>query len=272
MAGARPDAPVAEYARVYRPNALEGVEFFQGRFGHHRFARHSHPNQYCIALVLEGTLLLETRSGCHVMTAGSSIVFEPGVAHAGASPTGKTFACRVLYCSPKHIATVTSPIPRFADVPARNPRLFELLVALHELVERGQTEASVQLFWTALTTLFETAAIGPAMPPMHPAVARLIQLLDRGDLPLAEASLASLAEHAALHPVYLSRLFTRTTGMPPQAYLRSVRLQEAKNRLGPNVPLSHLAVDLGFADQSHFSREFKRSFGLAPGAYARQLS
>lgn len=268
----QPSSTPAEYARFYRPGALAGVEFFQGRFTRHSFARHAHPNHYCIALVLEGTLLLETRSGHHVMTAGSGIVFEPGVAHAGASPPGASFACRVLYCSPSHISAVTPCVPHFADIPFRNAQLSKLLVELHDLVASGQAGAFTNLFWSALRTLFDTAAIAPAAPQVHPAVAKSIGLLRRGDLPLAETSLTSLAHHVALHPVYLSRLFTRATGMPPVAYLRSVRLQEAKNRLGIGESLSHLAVDLGFTDQSHFSREFKRSFGLTPGVYARQLS
>ena len=64
--------------------------------------------------------------------------------------------------------------------------------------------------------------------------------------------------------------FSRAYGCPPVAYQMRLRLELARYLVAAGEPLTSVAYDAGFADQSHLTRRFKQAFGITPGAYARQ--
>ncbi|WP_084580409.1 helix-turn-helix domain-containing protein [Sphingomonas azotifigens] len=83
-----------------------------------------------------------------------------------------------------------------------------------------------------------------------------------------------LAELAALINVsrcHFSRLFKRSTGTTPLAYVESRRIRHARTLLlETDAPLAEIAVMSGFADQSHFTRRFRQRLGITPAAFARE--
>jgi len=77
-----------------------------------------------------------------------------------------------------------------------------------------------------------------------------------------------LARRVGVHPVYLARLFRAANGCGIAAYRRKLQVRAAARRLAEDLdPQAGLAVDAGFADQSHMCRAFKAELGLTPGAY-----
>ena len=84
----------------------------------------------------------------------------------------------------------------------------------------------------------------------------------------AEAiTLADIAEAASMSTFHLSRMFKRTLGMSPHQYLIDVRVHSANALLsaGAEGPtLAEVATVVGFADQSHLTRRFKRILGTTP--------
>lgn len=82
---------------------------------------------------------------------------------------------------------------------------------------------------------------------------------------------ASLASRACLSPKQFCRHFGAIVGMTPKAYARLVRFQRSLcvlERRGGTADWAQLACDCGYADQSHFIREFRRLSGLTPTALA----
>ena len=80
-----------------------------------------------------------------------------------------------------------------------------------------------------------------------------------------------LAREAGLSTAHFSRAFRETMGRAPHQYLLSMRLEKARRLLEvPYASLSDVAHRTGFADQAHFTRLFKRSYGITPGALVRQ--
>ena len=82
-----------------------------------------------------------------------------------------------------------------------------------------------------------------------------------------------IAAHVYLHPVYLSRLFKRETGVSLSDYITQERVAAAKALLqNPEVKVSAVAQKVGYPQLSHFSRVFRRCVGLSPHEYQRQVA
>ena len=80
-----------------------------------------------------------------------------------------------------------------------------------------------------------------------------------------------LAEAAGVHRVHLGRVFRARYGESIGAYHRRLRIEWAARELArEDAPLSDVALRAGFADQSHFTRFFRRAMGITPHAYRRQ--
>jgi len=78
-------------------------------------------------------------------------------------------------------------------------------------------------------------------------------------------SLDSLSIMAGLSPHHFARAFQQSLGMPPHRYLLRRRLEHVERMLrDTQLPLSHIALAVGFSDQSHLNRHFRRLTGMSP--------
>jgi AraC family transcriptional regulator len=78
-------------------------------------------------------------------------------------------------------------------------------------------------------------------------------------------TLRNVANSAGVHPVYFAAVFRRFNGCSVGEYMRRRRIEYARKLLGnPKIPLAQIALEAGFADQSHFTRTYKRFTGRAP--------
>ena len=86
-----------------------------------------------------------------------------------------------------------------------------------------------------------------------------------------ELRLNDLVALSGLTATTFKAMFAKTFGMTPGRYITTIRLNAARERLEKtNLPLSEIAAETGFFDQSHFSRTFKQIRGITPGDYRRQ--
>jgi len=82
--------------------------------------------------------------------------------------------------------------------------------------------------------------------------------------------LAELAMACRLSPSYFSTAFKRSVGYPPYKWLLMKRLERVQDLiLNTKQPLCEIALDTGFADQSHLTRIFSQHIGSSPGAWRR---
>ena len=85
-----------------------------------------------------------------------------------------------------------------------------------------------------------------------------------------EISIAELAHQCSLSPAYFATSFKNSTGKTPSRWLMELRIDQAKSLLKDNRnSLTEIALVCGFADQAHFTKNFSRITGIAPGAWRR---
>ncbi len=81
-------------------------------------------------------------------------------------------------------------------------------------------------------------------------------------------SLEKIADQCHIDSAYLCRLFKRFDNQSPYQYLMRIKMNLAAQRLqSPNSSVKEVAVEFGFSDPFHFSRVFKRIFGIPPGTF-----
>ena len=85
--------------------------------------------------------------------------------------------------------------------------------------------------------------------------------------------MSDLAEQTGYSTRYLQRLMLDHVGLAPKVALENIRFQNALRILleNPFIPLSELALQGGYYDQSHFTKVFKDYMGITPAAFQKQL-
>jgi AraC-like DNA-binding protein len=207
-------------------------------------------------------------------------LLDPDVVHTGQAGTAAGWSYRVLYPKVSVVTDVAAELgwpagtPRFPQTVLYDPATAALVRSAHRSAEHGDDLASSTLLRTALAELLRGhAAGGPAASPNRsrraPAAVGVVRdlLHERLDDPPTLAELAAMTE---LSQFALLRAFRAEMGLPPHAYLNQLRVRRARLLLDDGVPAADVAAQVGFADQAHLTRHFKRVVGVPPAAYQRE--
>ena len=269
-----------ERATLWRDPALGGMELLRARFVTHAFARHAHEG-FAIGVVERGGDRFHWRGAAHTAPAGGLVLLNPAEPHDGQAATAGGWSYRMLYPAADLLRRAASEIagrprdvPFFSTPVAHDLTLARLLLRLHTLLERDAAIGTLERearFLDAMVRLIARHADDRPPPqtarPAHQAVARAKDFLD--DAFPDDISLDRLAQVAGLSRFHLLRVFRAEVGLPPHAYLTHVRVTRAKALLAAGHPPAAAAQAVGFADQSHLTRHFKRAVGVPPARYAR---
>ena len=264
---------------MWRPGRLPGVFLLAADYHRQDFAPHIHED-YALGVIERGAMAFRYRGAGLVAPAGSVNLVVPGEAHDGHAVDAAGWSYRMFYLEPELLARAASELagrragpPHFAAGVLHDPGLAARVRGLHRLLE---ADAAPRLaledrlldllgHWISRHAAQPPAARRPGREPG--AVARARTLLD--ERCAEDLSLADLAAQTGLSPWRLARAFAAAVGLPPHAYQVQARIRRARERLAGPQGLAELAADLGFADQSHFTRAFKRIVGVSPGSWRK---
>ncbi|MEO0540489.1 MAG: AraC family transcriptional regulator [Cyanobacteria bacterium P01_A01_bin.105] len=264
--------------KFWRIPALDQLEVLRGQGICHSFGRHLH-GEFGLGVVEQGQLAYQTRTAETVLLPGEIVVINPGQVHWGGAVEARCYSYRIIYPSAALMARAMGDetgisqaegagFPYFLNgkVCDRNlaARLLHLTTVLEHdpmtLVQESYLVAVLSDLMTRHGTLTHRFSHSPSVQ----RVRDYIQAFYAQNLSLSE--LAALVE---MKPLRLLRSFRKEIGLPPHAYLLQVRIEQAKRQLLAGDAIATVALDTGFADQSHFTRHFKRSVGVTPGQYGR---
>ena len=165
-------------------------------------------------------------------------------------------------------------LPFFSEVRVDHPWVMDSVLGLHKALthEMSPLECESRFTWTLAQLIqryadvhYHEQRLGQERKAVRQARRYIDECFAQG------INLTQLAEHVSLSPYYLLRVFRAEVGMPPYAYLESVRIRQAQRLIEAGKSLAEVAVEVGFSSQSHLTQRFKQIIGVTPGQYAQQL-
>ncbi len=252
--------------RAWKP-PIPGIrEVFHARFTDHAYPPHTH-DTWTLFIVDDGAIRYDLDRHARAAELPMVTVLPPHVVHDGRPATSSGFRRRVLYLETsvlgEHLIgpAVDSPV-----VP--DPGLRRAVSELHDALAciDDALEAETRLGFVAEHV---RAGLGEAAVRESPGGRDLAdQLRAFLDAHLTEQfTIAAAAEQLGAGPTQLARSFSHAFGIAPHAYVLGRRLEAARDRILGGQPLADVAAAVGFYDQAHLTRRFKRFLGTTPGRF-----
>jgi AraC family transcriptional regulator len=219
---------------------------------------HCHENPHLI-LLLNGGNVYNTRRKSAEKMAGDMLFYHSGEIHQ--TLPGTAFSkCINLEVEQTFLANyhVSEQMLQQAAGAGANAKFLVLKMYKELLVNDALTHTSLQLLFLGLVGNTQKE-----MPPKPIWLAQVEALLhDEWD---TVPSLETLSKAAGVHPVTISKYFTKYMGCTLGEYLRKIKVEKSMDFIrGGQDSLTEVATKCGFADQSHFIRNFKTYTGLLP--------
>jgi AraC-like DNA-binding protein len=264
-------------ARYWRFRTLGALELLRADFSTQRFRRHWHPG-YAIGVVTRGSERFFCRGGHHLAHGATIIAVNPGEIHDGepASPGGWEY--RMMYPTEELVTKAARELgggrdstPKLAGPVIVDGELASLFLEAHRAAEDDASRLSAETgFVTFLATLLRRHSDmrrGPA-PPVGGETPRLRRVVDFIDANIeSDLSLETLAAAAGVNRFHFLRMFKRTFGTTPYAYVTQRRVARGKALLAQGVAVAAAALAVGFFDQSHFANRFRQTYGMTPRTF-----
>lgn len=271
-------APCADPGRRIRlGTGAPGIERMEAHFSGKPFAPHRH-DTYAIGLTVAGVQTFRFRGATWHCLPGQCHILHPDELHDGEAGTQAGFGYKMAYVDPgliqqalggQALPFVAKPVLGMAPLAADNG------LGIWDMDEDLDDVRQVDLV-CSVTQLLIAGALSPTGAQRNTptlavdAVTRVRDLIAND--PNARCAMDQLERVAGLDRWTLARQFRLLFGTSPSRYRTLRQVDRARRLLLQGVPIAQAAVDAGFADQSHLSRQFKSAYGLAPGRWLAALA
>jgi AraC-like DNA-binding protein len=269
---------VQESATFWHARDLGDLELLRASYVTHSYSPHTHEG-FALGVIEWGAERFSYRHDTHVAPQGAVVLINPGEVHTGAAAIPEGWRYRMIYPEVGWLQRAASqltgrerPIPYFADPVVFDSTLASALLKMHAALELSPDPLERELLLLGVLAAFvarhaDTLHLSREVKPEPDLARRVRAYLEEH---LAEpVSLAHLAADTRVSAYHLLRVFRMATGMPPHTYLTQMRVDRARRLLAQGLPPATVAPLVGFYDQSHLTRHFKRVVGVPPARYAQ---
>ena len=270
--------PLEQPLRIACPVGLDGVEILSGTVEDAGQPRKRVFADYAL-WVTRGAPLTIAESAHHEQTIpeGTLVMMEPETVVSVSAEQPYDF--HMVFIPPSAFALVfeggpgdpgrSIALPKLWSSSAAVVRVF--LAALDDLARaRSPMEGRVALLQLVLGLIGAGLLERPPGMKLHSAVISRAREHIRGTYARG-ITLDELSGRVGMCKYALVRAFTREFGLPPHMYQTYLRVMKARSLIRDGRHISDAALEVGFTDQSHLHRHFKRMLGCTPGSYAKQV-
>ena len=243
------------------------AEVLHARFVEHQYPPHTH-DSWTVIIVDRGAIRYDLDRHHRGADCRTVSVLPPHVTHDGRAATDVGFRKRVVYLDTTLVPTTL--VGRSVDrSEISDPVLRRDLARLHDSL-RARDEALDAESRVARVVTQLRAQLGDRTDSAETDVRLAHQLRDFlaayafGPVTLTDAS--RVLERSIGH---MTRDFTATFSISPHAFVIGRRIDRARHLLLAGQPAAEVATEVGFFDQAHFTRHFRKHTSTTPGRFAR---
>ncbi|NTZ82044.1 AraC family transcriptional regulator [Burkholderia metallica] len=259
-------APPSRQDWMMHATPIDGIERIEAWFQGNAYAMHRH-DTYAIGRTLTGVQSFNYRRCRRDSLPGNTMVLYPDEAHDGQAGTGEGFGYRMIYVEPALFQAILGgrALPFIEGGVTNDLRIAAATESLlqhvgHTLEPLEQSEALIELAHALAAVADKPRSRGKgdylaarrARDHLHANFTRVVTL--------DELEIVTGRDRWSL-----SHDFRIFYGTSPYRYLTMRRLDAVRSMLRAGASLAGAAADAGFADQSHMTRHFLKTFGHTPG-------
>lgn len=259
--------------KYYRDPNLAIFEIKSCCSGIHASRRHVH-EEFSLGVVMQGSSLVSSAGQDFLVKQGSIIMIPPGTIHQCNPENLKHWQFQMLYLKQSWVESLlyTKPSDLYISVKPLHAKDFQRILRLLQLLRADlsaiekETRLITELhYFFNFESYFKQEPNTLAVNPQ--AMQRVLDYIHHNYL--EKISLDDLAAQAGLNKYHLLHCFQKAYKTSPHAYQTMLRVNYAKNELQKrqHEPITVIAQDAGFFDQSHFIKTFKQYLGTTPLDY-----
>lgn len=240
----------------------------------YRQANKSHlHNEYSFGFVEFGTSSLSVGEQIYQIKAGDIVMIAPDMSHLCVPDDIDNWSFTMLYADRDYVEQwileeENGYLPLFSSLTGERAAAYRHIFDIFKTKEpKSKIEAGEMAIFLALVKAFIRHDEAKSSEEVFLKVGQYLS-----NHFLEEMTLAQLEIEFQLNQYTLIRKFKRHFNATPKAYVLQLKLNYSKHLLGIGGELSKIAVDSGFYDQAHFTREFKKAYGMTPKVFLNQVN
>ncbi|GAB2644456.1 AraC family transcriptional regulator [Vibrio panuliri] len=255
---------------------LPWVELRIADNSHACYDAHSH-DEFSFGIIDSGQACYTNQKRSNQISQGDIVTINPGDIHA-CNPERRlnqaaAWSYRMLFVDSREMAKYQREVSSkhafdytpFDSDYQRSTRMTQQFEALFHCLSFENCPLAAQTQFLQFVALCFAQSSNHSPSQASPNLKRVREML-LDDIATSH-QLEHLAEEVGLSRYQLVRNFKQQYGLPPHAYLINEKIKRAKNLLKTGNTISEVAHQLGFADQAHFQRQFKRKLSVTPKYY-----
>lgn len=264
--------PIPDNCFFRRSEALPRVEMRLADHSSACYSTHSH-DEFSFGVIDTGAARYQNLNDSHRIGRGTTVTINPADSHS-CNPDRQHWSYRMLFVDTLWLGQLQAEIFHSAEdyIPFSEPYQFSALSyrrfnALFEALQAEDSGIAETLLIGYLEAMFSNRQRRrqPSDKRDSVAVTRVRELImDQLD---SNLPLQRFVEETGLSRYQLIRHFKQAYGQSPHAWQLDQRIISAKRLLQRGDSLSDVANNLGFADQAHFQRHFKKRLAMTPKRY-----
>jgi len=262
----------------------EQVSFYKCRYSNFSYPRHFH-EEYLVEIVIKGKNKFYCNGKNVWAQPGNIVLINPGEIHDGTAPKDEVLEYKVFYVDPavlhelfceQYNSQALSSI-NFSQCLVNDALLFQKINIYFDKLQQEHTDSleASEFYYEMMACLMSRYSTlrtvgGKSSLYYQSNLDTLKEYINDniGDKLL----LKDLSRISAISPFHLLRIFTCNTGITLHKYITVKRIERSKQMLRSKQQIGDISNTLGFSDQSHFTRHFKKMVGTTPAEFQKRFA